>query len=96
MLRSENEAGGPEPAKAKPQQVIIIHETVLNSWMRDASTFALFLALIGIGILLQSVALQWVGAIIGFIVVGTRASMIRKCFTIPDARKRLDEMEASL
>ncbi|MFI3902563.1 hypothetical protein [Ochrobactrum sp. S1502_03] len=96
MLRSDNEAGGPEPAKAKPQQVIIIHETVLKSWLRDASTFALFLALIGIGILLQSVALQWVGAIIGFIVVGTRASMIRKCFTISDARKRLDEMEASL
>lgn len=96
MLRFHNEAGGPEPAKAKPQQVIIIHETVFKSWLRDASTFVLFLALIGIGILLQSVALQWVGAIIGFIVVGTRASMIRKCFTIPDARKRLDELEAGL
>jgi len=96
MLRSENEGGGPETAKAKPQQVIIIHETVVKAWLRDASTFALFFSLIGIGVLLQSVALQWVGAIIGFIVVGTRASMIRRCFTIPDARKRLDELEASL
>lgn len=93
MLRSENEAGGPKTAEAKPQ-VIILHETVLQSWLRDASTFALFLALIGIGILLQSVALQWVGAIIGMLCLAT--VKISKRLSFDGARKYIDEMESSL
>ena len=52
---------------AKPQaEVIIVHETILKSVVVDATTFVLFLALIGIGWLLNSDAMQWVGAIIGF------------------------------
>lgn len=80
-------------SKAKPQ-VIILHETVLQSWLRDASTFALFVGLIGIGILLQSVAMQWIGAIIGMFCLAT--IKISKRLSFDGARKYIDEVEASL
>lgn len=42
--------------------VILITETTLQSWARDAGTLAMFIALIGIGVWLGSAAMQWVGA----------------------------------
>jgi amino acid permease len=78
------------------KQLILIREKVLESWLRDAGTFALFGSLIGIGVLLESVALQWVGAIIGFLTIFVKAATARKShtMTIAQARKRLDELEA--
>ena len=80
---------------AKPQaEVIIVHETILKSVVVDATTFVLFLALIGIGWLLNSDAMQWVGAIIGFITIVSQSSIRSKRCTIDQARKKLDELEA--
>jgi hypothetical protein len=79
---------------SKPE-VIIVHETVLQSWLIDASTFAMFLALIGIGVFLDSNAMQWIGAIIGFFTIVGRASRKQR-LSVGEARKRLDELEASL
>lgn len=81
-----------ENTPTKPK-IIILHETVWQSWLRDASTFALFLGLIGIGVLLQSVALQWVGAIIAFISIGARP--LSKRLSFDAARKYIDELEAA-
>lgn len=82
---------------AKPE-LIIIHETTLKSWARDASTFALFAALISLGVYLDSGAMQWMGAIIAFITVMSKATGMHKAArkTIPQARAYLDELEASL
>jgi hypothetical protein len=53
---------------------IVIHETVLHSWMRDASTFALFAGLIGVGILADSTAMQWAGFFVAIVACIARAS----------------------
>lgn len=52
---------------------IVIHETVLQSWLRDSSSFALFVGLIGIGILADSSAMQWAGFFVAFITCIGRA-----------------------
>lgn len=82
---------------SKPNEVIIIHETVIQSWVRDASSVVMFVALIGIGVYLQSGAMQWAGAIIGFITIIGRAGGYshRNKMTVAQARKRLDEIEAA-
>ncbi|RUM99152.1 hypothetical protein EET67_04960 [Pseudaminobacter arsenicus] len=75
--------------------MIIVHETVLQSYLVDTSTFILFLALIGIGVYLDSTAMQWIGAFVGFFTIAGRANRKRR-MSIDEAHKRLDELEASL
>lgn len=77
-------------------EILIIHETMAQSMVRDASTVAMFFSLVMVGIWLESDVLQWVGAIIGFIVIvlnAVRLAMGAK-MTVAEARKRLDEIEA--
>lgn len=64
---------------------IVIHETVLQSWMRDASTFALFAGLIGVGILAGSTAMQWAGFFVAIVVCIARASGKTKRMTRDEA-----------
>ncbi len=73
--------------------IILITESAIQSWARDASTLVMFVALIGIGVWLDSSAMQWMGAVIGFITIATRASKLRQNLTIEQARRRLDEIE---
>jgi hypothetical protein len=77
------------------RQIMIIKESARESWLRDTSSVVSFIALIGIGIVLDSSAMQWVGAILGFIVILERSNRLFKSnrFTIEEARKRLDEIE---
>lgn len=52
---------------------------------------------IGVGVLVDSAAMQWAGFILGFFVVGgiAKASMDKDRFTTVDAAKaRLDQMKA--
>lgn len=74
-------------------EIIILHETVLQSWLIDASTLALFVALIGIGVYLDSSAMQWAGAIIGFLTLASKANRKNR-LSYEDPRKRIDELEA--
>lgn len=80
----------------KQEHVVIIHETVVKSWLRDLSTFALFSAMIGVGWFLDSGAMQWMGAIIAFITILTRATGLHKKNrkNIAEARLFLDDLEA--
>lgn len=78
---------------AEKTTVIIIHETILQSWGRDLGAFALFLSLIGLGWLIDSSAMQWVGAIIAFIALFQRASGKVQKLSIADAREKLDALE---
>ena len=77
--------------------LIVIHQTPLQSWVRDASSAAMFIGLVGIGVVLDSIALQWAGAILGFLVIISQAISLRENhkMTVEQARKRLDEIEAS-
>ncbi len=77
------------------REVIIITESVRQSWLRDASSVAAFVALIGIGVVLDSNAMQWTGAILGFMTIIDRSVRLfrQNRFTLEEARKRLDEIE---
>lgn len=72
--------------------VIIVRESVLESWATDASTFALVVGLIGIGWLLGSNAMQWLGALFAFLTILARA-MTERVYTIAEARAELDRIE---
>ena len=83
---------------ASPQftpTVILLRETWWRSLVKDAGSFAMVAGLAGVGVLLDSTALQWIGAIMGFLWVmarGSEAMRKAKC-TIPEARTKLDELE---
>lgn len=81
----------------KHVEIIILHETTLGSWIRDASSLALFVSLIGIGVYLDSSAMQWLGAIVGFMVlVGKSINLSNKSkVSFEEARRRIDEIESS-
>ena len=78
---------------AEKTTIIIVHETLLQSWGRDLGTFALFMSLIGLGWLIDSSAMQWVGAVIAFITVIQRASGKVQKLSVADAREKLDALE---
>lgn len=77
----------------KKTEIMLVSETVSQSWLKDGSTAALFLCLCGTGWLLDSSALQWAGAFVGFTTLFMRSSGKVPRLTIAEARKRLDEME---
>lgn len=74
-------------------KIIVIRETLTKSLLRDAGVLALFVSLIGIGVALESDAMQWAGAVIGFLVIIGRSSGHRKELTIQRAREYLDKLE---
>jgi len=80
----------------KTDTVILVHETILQSWAHDAGTFATIAGLVAIGVFLDSTALQWIGAIMGFCAVIARSSgtVQRSRMTVAQARIKLDEIEA--
>lgn len=80
-------------SKVQPAAIILVHETALQSWLRDAGTFALFVALIGIGIVANSAAMQWIGAIMAFITSIIRSSGKVERLSIAEARAKLDAIE---
>ncbi|WP_434733738.1 hypothetical protein NL154_05560 [Rhizobium sp. YTUHZ044] len=72
---------------------IVITESIFESWARDASTLALFASLIGIGIALDSSAMQWTGAVIGFIATTARAAGKAKKLTKEQAIRFIQEIK---
>ncbi|QIG72972.1 hypothetical protein EVB98_050 [Rhizobium phage RHph_N3_2] len=78
----------------KETQIIVITESTFQSWARDASTLALFVALIGIGIALESPAMQWSGAIVGFITILAKASGKAKKLTKEQALRFIQGIDA--
>lgn len=84
-----------EGKERKKTEIIVLHETVLQSYLIDSSTFVLFAALIGLGVYLDSAAMQWAGAILGFMTMCSRLNRQNR-LTIPEARAKLDELEAGL
>ena len=83
---------------SKPAEIIVIHESVSASYLKDLGTALSLLAVVGIGIWLDSDPLQWVGALMW--IVAMLAAAIKRNnsnrMTVTDARKRIDEIEARL
>lgn len=73
--------------------IIILHESMWQSLLSDAGTFAMCAALIAPGIWLDSAAMQWIGAIMFMIAVLSKASMKGKRKTLAEARAFLDDLE---
>ena len=78
----------------KPTEVIIINETVWESWQKDIVSFGSLIICIAVGVYLDSSALQWIAGFMFILMLLTRALAQTKRLTIPQARKRLDELEA--
>jgi hypothetical protein len=76
--------------------IIIKDETIAQSWKRDASSYALIVAVIGTGVLMDSAAMQWIGFLCIVVVALARGSALRKnnTKTISEARAFLDRLEA--
>lgn len=76
-------------------KVIIIVETVRQSWARDFGTFALVLSLWLIGHLADSAALEWLGIVAAIAITVSKAvSLVKregKVFTPQQAREWLDQ-----
>ncbi|CAN7597828.1 hypothetical protein [Bosea sp. LjRoot237] len=83
--------------KINDTPVILISETVLQSWARDVFMFATLTSLVAVGWFLESAAQQWVAALMGFLAICVRASGRTKAarMTIAEARKKLDELESA-
>lgn len=77
--------------KAEKNYIIIVRETILQSWLIDASTFALFVGLIGAGVYLQSSAMQWAGMTVAFVTCLAMANNRRRKMTRAEAIKFLQE-----
>lgn len=77
--------------KSNGATILILHESIAQSWLRDASMFALAVSLIAPGWWLGSSAMQWAGLVVFFVAV--LACVRPHRMTIAEARKKLDEIE---
>ena len=79
-------------------EIIVVHESVLASYLKDIASVGSLTAAVGLGIWLDSSALQWVAGLLWIVIILTVSfkSTNDKRMTIADARKRLDEIEARL
>lgn len=73
--------------------IIIVHETILQSWGRDLGVFALFVGLIGLGVYLESRPMQWAGFLVACVSILSLVSDRAERVTIPEARAILDRLE---
>lgn len=75
--------------------IIILKEPLMDSIAADLVTLATFSAMIGLGVYLQSTAMQWTGAVVFFMgTIGMEAHR-REHLTIAQARAKLDQIEAA-
>lgn len=82
-------------SETKPQSTfIVVHETVLQSWLRDASSFAVFAGLVGLGVAVGSSAMQWAGFFVAVLILFARATGKTKRLTREEAIEFLSSSKA--
>lgn len=79
----------------KKAEVIFIRRSAIHQLGIGLIVLATFVSLVGIGVLINSDALQWVGAFLALVAVFMRAAKANKSMTIAEARQYLDELEKS-
>lgn len=77
---------------SKETHFIVLHETVVQSWARDAGSFAMIVGAIGVGVALDSSAMQWVGAVCAFFALIGRASGKTKRLTKAGAIEYIESL----
>lgn len=76
-------------------KVIILHESTRSSIIKDVFTFVMIVGVIGVGSLMQSSAMQWAGFVmLAFAFLGAIREAKNHVYSIEEARRRLDEIEA--
>lgn len=89
-MSAEAQTKAPKPKT----EFIVISESIFKSWSRDASTFALFAGLIGVGILAESSAMQWAGFFVAIVTLISRAGGMKvKRMTRDQAIAHLQTLE---
>lgn len=73
--------------------VIIVHERHMTSIKNDLFTFGMLTGMISLGVVLDSAAMQWIGAGMAMLGLVLRASGETKSISIAEARARLDAIE---
>lgn len=74
--------------------IVARQEGLATSIARDAITFITCATLVGIGIVVDSAAMQWLGALIAFLLIITLAVRIseKQTYDIDGAQKELDRI----
>lgn len=78
-------------------EILVIHESVGASITKDVFTFVSLTFAVSIGVALGSVPLQWIAGVCWVLFVfgwATKATKKTTFYSVEDARKRLDEIEA--
>lgn len=65
---------------ADQSNIIVVHESPMQSVIKDTYTFAAVVGIIGVGWLLGSDAMQWIGFVILSVIALARAGSISKKF----------------
>jgi hypothetical protein len=83
------------PTPERPE-IIIINVGLAKSMAQSTFSTVLLVSMISLGKYVDSAAMQWVGAFLGFVVLITLAKRMMNDdrLTITEARERLDEIEA--
>ena len=75
------------------EYILVVDDRLWKSVSRDIVSIVTLFAMVGVGYVLGSVALQWIGGLIWILWIIARVDAQRKKMTISQARKRLDELE---
>ncbi|MBL4757416.1 MAG: hypothetical protein JKY32_07210 [Rhizobiales bacterium] len=77
----------------KPKHTIIfLRETITECFIRDASTLLTVLAMIGIGVYVESDAMQWLGAVFAFIAIMSKSKSVALHYNLEEAAQKIKEM----
>lgn len=77
----------------KELKIIVVRETVWESIMSDAITFAMVVGIIGVGVYLNSAAMQWAGFLMLVLAALLRAGGRRDVMTRSEAIEFLTKMD---
>ena len=77
----------------KLPKVIILRETILESIIKDVFTLGSLAVLVGIGVVLSSEALQWIGAIFWMLIFVSKESReVKHSYTLEEAKTLIDKL----
>ena len=80
----------------KNTEIVLVYESLWDSLVTSFFTYGGLVVVIGLGVYLESSAMQWAGFIFVALGIWGRAAAVlskNRCTSIAQARQRLDEIE---
>lgn len=79
-----------------PERIILVRENFMESVKRDLFSFTVVVAMVGVGRLIDSDALEWIGGILALLVIFGKASAFGKSskMTLEQAEQKIREWRA--